>query len=93
MALGERISLSHRYAALHLAFDNARIDRAADIVRGDDLEELYLARGGIHLDDCRLRCVGVGREVAVLYALLLRALEISDGEALRRTEVGIGRCG
>ena len=87
MALGERISLPHRHAALHLAFDDARVDRAADVVRGNDLEELYSARGGIHLDDRRLRRVGVGREVAVFHALLLRALEVSDGEALRRAEV------
>ncbi len=56
-------------------------------MRGNDLEELYPARGGIHLDDRRLRRIGVGREVAVFHALLLRALEVSYGEALRRAEV------
>ena len=87
MSLGERVPLPHRHAALHLPFDDARVDGAADVVRGDDLEKLHLARGGIQLNDRRLRRVGVGGKIAVLYALFLRALEVADGEALRRAEV------
>ena len=58
-------------------------------MRGDDLEKLHLARGGIQLNDRRLRRVGVGREVAVFHALLFRALdrEVVDLHLLPRLQL------
>ena len=50
-----------RDAAFDLAFDQGRIDRLADIVRGHDAQHLHRAQLDIDLDDRHLRGEGIGR--------------------------------
>ena len=52
---GQRVAEAHHNAAIDLAFQRQRIDRAADVVRGDDLQHFHFARVGIHFHQRRVR--------------------------------------
>jgi len=60
--LGERVAEAHGDAALHLALQRARVDRAADVIRGDDFEDAH--RAGFQID-LHQRCLRRIRECEV----------------------------
>ncbi len=66
--LHQRHAEALRDAALHLALDQQRVDRLADIMRGDELQRPDIAEASVDLDDRQMRGIaelGIGFALAV----------------------------